>query len=387
MTDNLFPLYGDGIHDDTDGIQYRLDHFREVMLPCPKVKYMISRPLELPSNCRLQLPRFAEICLMDHSNCVMLKNKTEEDPAERTTSKLFHFINQYSPSAPVHNIEIIGGIWNFNNKAQSPNPITTGVYAPKGYSGFGMLFYNVKNLRLSSLTLKDPVNFSVTLDTVSYFTIDNILFDFNEGNPYQSNMDGIHVNGNCHHGHIEKLFGTCYDDTVALNAQEGSGGPISHITVSGIYTENAYSAVRLLSASEDCSIKNIHITDIHGTFYHFCIAFMKFYDTGKRGVMENITIDHVYGGKADRALVKFPSVFNYRNFPFIDIQSMLSVKNLTISDVHRCEYINPVPTVSIDANTTVENLSIRNVTSENHTGERELQNFVNKGTIINTEAP
>lgn len=387
MTDNLFPLYGDGIHDDTDGIQYRLDHFREVMLPCPKVKYMISRPLELPSNCRLQLPRFAEICLMDHSNCVMLKNKTEADPAERTTSKLFHFFNQYSPSAPVHNIEIIGGIWNFNNKAQSPNPITTGVYAPKGYSGFGMLFYNVKNLRLSSLTLKDPVNFSVTLDTVSYFTIDNILFDFNEGNPYQSNMDGIHVNGNCHHGHIEKLFGTCYDDTVALNAQEGSGGPISHITVSGIYTENAYSAVRLLSASEDCSIKNIHITDIHGTFYHFCIAFMKFYDTGKRGVMENITIDHVYGGKADRALVKFPSVFNYRNFPFIDIQSMLSVKNLTISDVHRCEYINPVPTVSIDANTTVENLTLRNVTSENHTGERELQNFVNKGTIINTEAP
>ena len=387
MNDNPFILYGDGIHDDTDAIQYMIDHFRDVTLPCPKVKYMISRSLELPSYCRLQLPRFAEICLMDNSSCFMLKNKTLDDYAERTPAKAFSFLNRYSPNAPVQNIEVIGGIWNFNNKGQSPNPITTGVYEPEGYSGFGMLFYNVKNLRLSSLTLKDPVNFSVTLDTVSYFNIDNITFDFNEGNPYQSNMDGIHVNGNCHHGHIEKLYGTCYDDTVALNAQEGSAGPISDITISGIYTENAYSAVRLLSASDICSIKNVHITDIHGTFYHFCIAFMKYYDTGKRGVMENITIDHIYGGKADRALVKFPLVFKYRNFPFIDIQSELFVKNLTIADVHRCEYINPVPTVSIDSDTTVDHFIMRNVTSENHTDEKELQNFVNYGIIVNSEDP
>ena len=386
MTDNPYTLYGDGIHDDTDAIQYMIDHLHDVALPCPKVKYMISRSLELPSNCRLQLPRFAEICLMDNSSCFMVKNKTVDDYAERTASKVFSFFNRYSPNAPVQNIEIAGGIWNFNNKGQSPNPITTGVYEPEGYSGFGMLFYNVKNLRLSSMTLKDPVNFCVTLDTVSYFSINNITFDFNEGNPYQSNMDGIHVNGNCHHGHIEKLFGTCYDDTVALNAQEGSAGPISDITVSGIYTDNAYSAVRLLSASENCSIRNVHITDIHGTFYHFCIAFMKHYHTDRRGVMENITINHVYGGKADRALVKFPLVFKYRNFPFIDIQSELSIKNLIISDVHRCEYINPVPTVSIDENTTVENFIMRNVTSENHTNEKELQNFVNNGTIINREA-
>ena len=114
---------------------------------------------------------------------------------------------------------------------------------------------------------------------------------------------------------------------------------------------------------------------------------MRHYDTGKQGVMENISIDHVYGGKADRALVKFPLVFKYRNFPFIDIQSELFVKNLTISDVHRCEYINPVPTVSIDENTTVENFIMRNVTSENHTEEKELQNFVNNGTIINNDVP
>ena len=114
---------------------------------------------------------------------------------------------------------------------------------------------------------------------------------------------------------------------------------------------------------------------------------MRHYDTGKQGVMENITIDHVYGGKADRSLVKFPLVFKYRNFPFIDIQSELLVKNLTISDVHRCEYINPVPTVSIDTNTMVDHFIMHNVTSENHTDEKELQNFVNYGIIVNSEDP
>lgn len=380
-------LYGDGIHDDTAAIQQLLDTACEVRLPMPKVHYRISRPLELPSNCKLCLPRFAEIRLAPGADCVMVQNKMQEEPVpiQRTEQKLFSFYNRYSPDHPVQNIEIEGGIWNFNNKHQSPNPI--GTYKPVGYSGFGMLFYNVRGLRLSALTLKDPVNFAVTLDTVSYFSVENITFDFNDGNPWQSNMDGIHLNGNCHHGTIERLFGTCYDDTVALNAEEGSCGSISHITIRGIYTENAYSAVRLLCARPECVIRNVHIADVHGTFYHFGICFMRAYNTGLRGAFENISIDHVYASKADRGLVKFPAVTRYRQYALIDVESLIDIRNLTITEVHRRETVDSTaPTLQFAADTVIHGLHLQDITAENAMDDTPMPFLVNHATITGLQA-
>ena len=177
-----FTLYGDGVHDDTAAIQELINTSgTELKLPVPKMCYLISAPLELPSDFKLVLPRFAEIKLAKGSNCVMLKNKTVTLRQNRTKYKLWDHINEWSPDYPCENIEVEGGIWNLNNLEQNKNPLLTGVYEPKGYNGFIFLFYNVKNLRISSLTLKDPVTFAVTLDTVTYFTVDNIIFDFNYG--------------------------------------------------------------------------------------------------------------------------------------------------------------------------------------------------------------
>ncbi len=381
-------LYGDGIHDDTSAIQELIDNNCEVNLPVPKAFYLISRSLELHSDLRLTLPRFAEIRLKADSNCYMLKNVTVEDRKERISSKLFDYVNRYSPERPCENIEVSGGIWNYNNKGQNPNPLSSGKYEPKGYTGFCFLFYNVKNLRISSLTIKDPANFAVTLDTVSYFTVDNLTFDYNDGNLYQSNMDGIHLCGNCHHGSIEKLFGTCYDDIVALNAEEGSRGPINDITVKGIYTENSYSAVRLLSASEECAIRNIHISDIFGTFYHFGICFMPVYKTGKRGFYENITVNNMYAGKSSRDIVKFYLVHKYRKYALIDLEGGIDVKNLSVSDVHRREFVDAaVPTLQLAEGLTVENLFLENITAENFTGTESMPFIVNKAEVKNCNAP
>ena len=87
------------------------------------------------------------------------------------------YLKGKKPEYFAENIEITGGIWNFNNKEQHTNPFITDVKIPD-YSGYGMLFIGIKGFRFSSLTLKDPVTFAVTLDTVSYFTVDNIVFDF-----------------------------------------------------------------------------------------------------------------------------------------------------------------------------------------------------------------
>ena len=367
-----YTLYGDGIHDDTAAIQELIDNSREVVLPEPEKFYLISKPLELHSDFRLVLPRFAEIRLADASNCVMLKNVTVEDYGKRADFELFLFLDKYSPDAPCENIRVEGGIWNFNNKAQSPNPLSVGRYDIPYYSGFGMLFYNVRNLSLSSMSLKDPVNFAVTLDTVSYFRVEDITFDMNEGNLYQSNMDGIHLDGNCHHGHIEKLYGTCYDDIVALNAHEGSIGPISDITIKEIYTDKSYSAVRLLSGSERSPVRNVHISDVHGTFYHFCIAFMRCYDTGVRGVIENITIDNIYAAKSDRRLVKFPNAVKYKKYGVINVEPHLNIKNVSISNLHRTELVTAEPTLCFFENSTVSNITLSNITSENHTDEKSM---------------
>ena len=92
----------------------------------------------------------------------------------------------------------------------------------------------------------------------------------------------------------------------------GSSGPINDININGIYTDCSYSAVRILSSRLESAIRNVHISDVHGTFYHFCVALMRVYDRGQSGVIENLTIDNVYASKSDRALVKFPAVFKYR---------------------------------------------------------------------------
>lgn len=368
-----YTLYGDGIHDDTPAIQELIDSSCEVRLPAPKVCYLISKPLVLHSNMSLVLPRYAEIKLMPKSNCVMLKNKTVDDYAERVESRLMgSYINFFSPDAPCQNISVKGGIWNFNNKEQNPNPLSNGEYEPKGYSGFGFVFYNVSNLSLRSLTLKDPCNFGCTLDTVSYFNLEDITFDYNDGNLYQSNMDGIHCCGNCHHGSIEKLYGTCYDDIVALNAHEGSCGPITDITVRGIYTEGSYSAVRLLCSSPKSDMKNIHISDIYGTFYHFGVSFQHFYETGEKGAFENITIENVYASKSDRNLIKFYLVHKYPKYGIVDMEGDSIYKNITIRNVHRKEYIDATPTILLRENAEVTNLTLKNITSENYTEAKEM---------------
>lgn len=377
----MFQLYGDGIHDDTSAIQELIDSgVCEVILPAPKVCYLISKPLELPSNFKFVLPRFAEIKLKSGSNCVMLQNKMKKNRVERIPSELFDYINEYDPDFEYKNIEVCGGIWNCNNKEQRSNPILNNKNYEGGYSGFGLLFYNVKNLIVKSLTVKDPVTFAINADKISYFTFEDIIFDFNYGNPLATNMDGVHINGNSYYGRITNLQGTCYDDLVALNADEGSDGPISHVDISGIYAEGCHSAVRLLTVKHP--IENVHISDVHGTYFQYCIGLTKFYDGSRLGYFDSVTIDNVFVSKAERMLIHNKRPEHYV-FPIIYIERGHEVRNLKISELHRREYITPVETIIVGQDAKVDNLILENITTENHTDSPEIPVLVNKGNIKN----
>ena len=173
----MYILYGDGIHDDTAAIQELIDSGRcEVSLPVPEKFYLISKPLELPSDFRLVLPRFAEVRLADNSNCVMVRNKMVRDYAKRMDEDvyahdvmrhLWSYIDDYSPNAPCKNIELCGGIWNCNNQHQLPNPERKMSFSVREFYGCGMLFYNVQGFKLCNLTVKDPSQYGVAMDTVS----------------------------------------------------------------------------------------------------------------------------------------------------------------------------------------------------------------------------
>lgn len=385
----VHPLYGDGIHDDTAAIQEMIDSgCREVVLPTPEKHYVISKPLELPSNFRLVLPRFAEIRLADNANCLMLKNKMTPDyDAERlpkdlddlwggVCKHLWYYVNEYSPNAIVENVEVCGGIWNCNNLNQLPNPERTEGFGPYGYTGEGMLFYGVKNLKLSSLTLKDPVHWGISFDRVSYFTVEDITFDYNLGNPFALNMDGVHINGNCHYGVVRNLKGATYDDMVALNAHEGSRGPITNILIDGLFAETCHSAVRLLTVADD--MRNIHITNVYGTYYQYCIGITKYYPGETTGVFDAITLDHIYASKAYGEGIH--PYWKGCVYPFVYIQEETKVTNLKIADVRRDEYVLPIDTIWIGERATVDNLILDNIVTENHTGE-PMPFFTNLGQV------
>lgn len=357
-------LYGDGIHDDTSAIQEMIDGAGcELSLPAPEKFYLISRSLELPSNFRFTLPRFAEIRLAKDSNCLMLKNKMTPDPEckERSYCKI------YKDTPESMNIELSGGIWNCNNLEQEPNPIQKRDRPIPEYWGYGMLFFKVKNLKVSSLTIMDPPNFGITFDTVSYFTVEDITFDYKHWKPLAINMDGVHFDGNCHYGVIRNLKGSCFDDLVALNAPEGSCGPITNIEIDGIFAENCHSAVRLLNNNE--AVEKIHISNVFGTYYQYCIGLTRSkYDPEENdGYYDAITLDHIYASKAVRT-VFLPWQGDYV-YSFFSIDPNVHVKNLIISDFHRREREVSVETVRIHNDTVVDRLTLENITVENSTGK------------------
>ena len=386
-----YTLYGDGIHDDTSAIQELIDSgICEVMLPAPKAFYLISRPLELPSNFRLVLPRFAEIRLAPNSNCVMVKNKMVPDYAKRmdedvyanpVTAHLWSYIDDYSPDAPCKNIELYGGIWNCNNQHQLPNPERKMSFSAHEFYGCGMLFYNVSSFKMSNLTIKDPSQYGVTLDTVSYFTVEDITFDYNDGNPYPVNMDGIHLDGNCHYGVIRNLKGTCYDDLVALNAHEGSRGDITNITISDIRAEYCHSAVRLLLVRQ--KIENITISNVYGNFYQYCIGFTKYYPGEATGHFDGISINNVYAAKALPAVkgeFKHPNCCAEDSLRLFWFQKETTVKNVSISHCHRREKTVSQEFIRLDSGAKVGNMVLSDITCENYT-DKPYAVICNKGVI------
>ncbi len=115
-----YTLCGGGIHDDTPALLELLDSgTAEVYLPAPAAFYSICKTLKLHAGQTLRMAPTTHIRLAADSNCCMVENADFSQWAE--------------------NICIDGGVWDFNNVEQEPNPYHfPGKDGKKFYAKLGM---------------------------------------------------------------------------------------------------------------------------------------------------------------------------------------------------------------------------------------------------------
>ena len=96
----------------------------------------------------------------------------------------------------------------------------------------------------------------------------------------------------------------------------------------------------------------------------------------------------MYAGKSSRDLVKFYLVHKYRKYALIDLEGRIDVKNLSIYDIHRREFIDAtVPTLQFAESAKIENLFLENISDENLTETENMPFIINKAEIKNCNAP
>ena len=353
----LPPLVGDGAHDDTAAIQARLDSGASlVYLPPPEKEYLISTTLVIRSGTELRLDRFTRVRLAPHAE------------GER------RMLENANPATGDHDISVVGGVWDYDNVHQPPNPAYMHLLGkprpprPKNHSPANQfLFDNVTRLTFRGITIRNPVLYSTYFRRVSYFTIEDITFEQDRWNPIPLNMDGIDMSGGCHHGRIANLRGTCFDDMVALNADDPVGTPycqpITDIDIDGLYSDYTHRGVRLYNNGQP--VKRITIRNVHIRTYRNAVALTQYRPKEPRAVFDDIVIRDVMSSAADE-----PGALPHDKvaWPLVWVEKKCDVGHLVIDNVCRTETCRAAfPTIGIDPDATVENLTIRNCRQVNET--------------------
>ena len=352
-------LYGDGKHDDTAAIQAMLDKRGTVQVP--DGDYLISKPLIIHSNTHLILSQSTTLRLADGANCSLMDND-----------------GLYSDDVNDH-ITIEGGIWDGNHAAQTrqkiPNegrpgdenedqPCDKQIYISNVYTVFMIRLIHTRHLTVKNVIFRNPTSYAIHIADAKYFNVENVCLDYDLSLP---NMDGVHIQGPARFGSIRNVRGNANDDHVALCANgtvrsEITHGDIEDVDIDGIYCDNGYTGVRLLSRGD--AIRNIHISNIHGEFRFYAVSLTHHYPlrADKPVLLENIHISDVYASKSRtecnenmRGVVKKGAL--------IWFEKGIICRNVTVENVYRNER-NPdtqAPTIRISEDVIAQNLQIRNV--------------------------
>lgn len=161
---------------------------------------------------------------------------------------------------------------------------------------------------------------------------------------------------------------------VALTADdwglfELSRGEISDIKIDGLWSDNGYTAVRILSAGNP--VRRVHISNIFGSWRFYVVSFTHHnVHPGEPSTIEDIQIDHVFSAKVlEGADPLPPEQFDEprrKSCPLFLIEGGVKVKNLAVQNFSRREKMTgAAPTFQIEPNAAVESLYLRRVTLAN----------------------
>ena len=353
---------GNGIQDDTVALQSMLDS-GESTVYLPSGTYLISDTLYIHDNTHLILSHGATIRLADDACCLMLAN------------------DKLGKSERNRNIIVEGGTWDGNN----PNQRRGKVYENKRYFyGVVMRFEGGEDITVRNITFRNPEAYAVQLLDVDRFTVENITFDYNLLKP---NMDGVHVQGPARNGFIRNIKGATNDDLVALNCDDvydtfdgpcKTQGDIENVTVDGLFADNGYTAVRLLSCGS--KMRNINIRNIYGTYRFYGVSFTHHsIFPGAPVWFDSITVDGIYSSKPvkDRNGEPVPPTPH----PVIWFAQGVTCGNISLNNIHRIEEaITDAPTVQIDSEVNIQRLVINNIT-QRFLNSPELPLVVNNGSV------
>ena len=352
-------LCGDGIQDDTAAIQEMLDGRGEVRIP--EGRYLISKPLVIHSNTSLILSPYATLRLAGGANCSLLDNDGLYTDEVNT------------------GIRIEGGIWDGNHIAQTrqkiPNECRPGdenedkpcdkqVYISNIYTVFMIRLVHTEGLTVRNVTFKDPTSYAIHIADAKHFTVNSVFLDYNLS---MRNMDGVHIQGPARFGRISNVHGNANDDHVALCANgtirsEITRGDIEDVDIDGIYCDNGYTGVRLLSRGD--AIRNIRISNIHGEFRFYAVSFTHHYPIreDKPILLENIHVSDIYASKS-RALCDEKMKNAVKNGALIWFEGGVVCKNVTVERVFRNERNadTKAPTVRIDEGVVAQSLRVRDI--------------------------
>lgn len=350
-----------------------LDKGGEVYIP--DGNYTISDTLVIGDNTRLTLGHNAVIRLADNSNCIMLRNRLCSVGVNRR-------------------ITVSGGTWDGNNAAQEKGKPDGKPY----FMGILMRFIGVEDLKISDVCIKDPERYAMQIMNADRFTVENITFDYNM---LKNCMDGVHVQGWAKNGYIRNIKGATNDDLVALNCDDYhddgekhicSKGDIENITVDGVYAENGYTAIRLLSCSS--RLRNISIRNVFGSYRCNGISFTHHnIFPGAPVWMDNIDISNVYCtkpyGKVEQKFIDgMDNIYGkgcydmvVKKHPVIWFAKGVTCGNVSLSNIHRDEFaVTEAPTIKIDEDVRIEKLTITNADQRFHNCP-ELPLIVNNSTV------
>jgi hypothetical protein len=305
--------------------------------------YYIDSTLVIKSNTKLLLQTNTTIMLKDSINRNMIMNQNAV--AAGSTALLDS------------NIIVSGGTWNGNGFKQNLWSSTTGSIIISGIS-----FFNVKNIRVNDLTVRDSRSFAIHIGSYKDVWIDKVRLD-NSTTVMGRNLDGVHLNGPGENAFLTGLVVNGDDDQIAINANDAAlaylvnvagkyGGDIKNTVVDGVVYNNTYKGIRLLSATN--SITGTVINNVTGVTSGNILETGNF-GLGPGGTLKDLQVSNVN--------VKVNQTSNDTRFPFrfdTGDYSNINFNNIIVDGNHY-----NIPTIWFNHSSTFDAFKINDFTSIN----------------------